>query len=200
MKAVKSGKKDEMRLLRRRIGDACKRSADFRDLTPVFGGGPHPCALMIIGEAPGRTETALGKPFVGRAGKFLEYLLKEGLKKERDEVYITNVVKVWPHVKTKRLKTRKPTDGEEAFFIPYLEEEIDIVRPEIILAVGKTAFSAIAPDEEFQSGAWAKDGAGRTVMPLYHPAYVLRRQRELKENTKKLLLALRKVKRRLEDG
>ncbi|MBI5345434.1 MAG: uracil-DNA glycosylase [Deltaproteobacteria bacterium] len=186
-----------MQRLRKRITAACMRSVDFRDALPVFGEGPLPCRLMIVGEAPGRTETRLKKPFVGRAGKFLEYLLKEGLRSGRDEVYITNVVKVWPHIKTARLKTRKPAPEEERFFIPYLKEEIGIVRPEVIVAVGKTAFSALSPGEEFRNGVWSKGVAKPMIMPIYHPAYVLRQQRKLKENTEYLIEALRKVKRRI---
>lgn len=150
---------------------------------------------MVVGEAPGRDETRERRPFVGKAGRFLISVLKDALRMHREELYITNVVKVWPTVKTKRLKTRKPTREEEAFFLPYLNGEISIVDPEIILAVGKTAFCAIVPGESFKPGVFVRDAQGRLVMPVYHPAYILRKQKSLKENTGELKAALKRIKR-----
>jgi len=159
----------------------------------VFGSGPAPCPIMIIGEAPGREETKVGLPFVGKAGRFLIGVLKDVFGRDRQELYITNVVKVWPTVETKRLKTRKPLREEEEFFIPYLEEEIRVVAPKVIIAVGKTAFSALVPGAEFAPGKWCDYGDGVPVMPVYHPSYLLRKQKSLPENTKRLKAALKKA-------
>ncbi|MBI5587333.1 MAG: uracil-DNA glycosylase [Deltaproteobacteria bacterium] len=188
-----AGKK--LKRLFTRIAAACRGNPSLKDAVPVFGAGVAPCDLMIIGEAPGREETRDALPFVGKAGKFLIAALKEVFGKDRDEFYITNVVKVWPRIETKRLKTRKPLKAEEEFFVPYLEKEIEIVRPRVILAVGKTAFSALAPDKEFKPGVWCDYGGGILLMPVYHPSYLLRKQKKLLENTKELKAALREVKK-----
>ena len=196
-KKLRRDRKREIESLRRRIRRACRRSPDFKDTVPVFGTGPVPCSLMVVGEAPGRVETREGRPFVGRAGKFFVSILEDVFGKKRDDIYITNVVKVWPTIKTKRLKTRTPTKKEEEFFRPFLTEEIRIVNPRVIVAVGKTAFSALVPGGEFRPGAWTEGPEGFSVMPVYHPAYLLRQQKKLKEHTDELKSALGKVRRRL---
>lgn len=152
---------------------------------------------MVVGEAPGRNEVAEGKPFVGKAGAFLVAILEEVFGCNRDAIYITNVVKLWPHLKTKRLKTRPPSLEEKALFTPYLLEEIEIVDPLVIIAVGKTAFSALAPDRVFTPGLLVKGVCGRDVMPVYHPAYILRKQRSLDEMTRDLKAALGEAAERL---
>ncbi|MBI5492822.1 MAG: uracil-DNA glycosylase [Deltaproteobacteria bacterium] len=187
-----------MERLRSKITRACAQRAEFRDSSPVFGDGPVPCGLMVIGEAPGRDETRFGRPFVGRAGGFFVAILEESFGMKREGFYITNVVKVWPNLPTKRKKTRKPLKEEEEFFIPFLEEEIKMVAPRVILAVGRTAFSALAPDKDFIPGEWAeRDGV--PVMPVYHPSYILRKQKSLQESLKALKKSLGKVRRKLEE-
>lgn len=167
--------------------------------TLVFSSGAAASGVMVIGEAPGREETREGLPFVGKAGRFLVMALKESLVSSRDEIYITNAVKIWPVVETKRLRTRKPTAEEEAFFRPCLLEEIRIVAPKAIVAVGKTAFHALLPDEEFVPGRWA-EFQGIPVMPVYHPAYILRRQKSLAESVASLKKALAEVRERALGG
>lgn len=180
--------------LRRRIA---KASAErFGGSVPVFGDGPVPCRLMVIGEAPGRDETRLGRPFVGKGGSFFVGVLEEALGLERDEIYITNVLKIWPNVETRRLRTRPPRMGEAEFFIPFLLEEIVMTDPVVIIAVGKTAFSALFPGEPFRPGHWA-EFEGRAVMPVYHPSYLLRRQKRLKESVAELKYSLESVKKKL---
>ncbi len=192
-----------MRGLFKRVSRASEGAPELEDAPLVFSTGPAPSALMIVGEAPGRNEVAEGKPFVGKAGAFLVSILEEVFGCGRDAIYITNVVKLWPHLKTKRLKTRPPTTEERALFTPYLLEEIELVDPRVIIAVGKTAFSALAPDRAFTPGLWVKGGGkgvcGRDVMPVYHPAYILRRQRSLSETTRDLKAALREAAERLKD-
>lgn len=191
-------RKKDMEELRSKITRACAQRAEFRDSKPVFGDGPVPCGLMVIGEAPGRDETRLGRPFVGRAGGFFTAILEESFAMKREELYITNVVKVWPNLPTKRLKTRKPMKEEEEFFIPFLEEEIRIIGPKVILAVGRTAFSALVPGRDFIPGEWAERG-NLPVMPVYHPSYILRKQKSLQESLKAIKKALVKVKKKLEE-
>ncbi len=187
-----------LKRLFKKISDTARlKHAGFTGETLVFGVGPCPCKVMVIGEAPGREETKLKTPFVGKAGRFLIGILKEVFGAERDGFYITNVVKFWPVIKTKRLKTRPPTPDEVKAFIPFLQKEIEIVSPAVIIAVGKTAFNAVAPDTDFVPGGWVAGYGGIPVMPVYHPAYILRKQRELGKNTKELKKALRKVMTRL---
>ena len=168
----------------------------FSGSKPVFGEGPVPCSLMALGEAPGRDETRLGRPFAGKGGSFFIQVFEETLRMKRDMVYISNVLKIWPNVETKRLRTRAPGKDEAEFFLPYLRKEIEIVDPRVILAVGKTAFSALLPGEEFRAGEWKVSG-GRKVMPVYHPSYILRRQKSLEASVNELKTALLKVKKEL---
>lgn len=186
----------EMERLRADIARACAREQSIKDAVPVFGHGPLPCAVMVVGEAPGRDETRLGLPFVGKAGRFLTTVMRDVFSLEREAFYITNVVKVWPTIETKRRKTRKPTKAEEAFFIEFLKREIELVSPKVIIAVGRTAFAALAPEADFTPGAWAERG-GRLIMAVYHPAYLLRRQKSLAEETARLKASLAEVKERL---
>ncbi len=187
-------KKNDLDLLGKSLRLACEKAGLSEGVSIVFGEGPAPCDIMIVGEAPGRDETKHGRPFIGRAGRFFISVLKEVFGRERDDFYITNVVKVWPTIKKQRLKTRKPTKDEVAFFLPFLMEEIRIIEPKAIVAAGKTALSSLAPDEDFKPGGWIKSDHGPAIMPVYHPAYLLRKQRSLKKNTVELKAALRKVR------
>ncbi|MBW7957069.1 MAG: uracil-DNA glycosylase [Deltaproteobacteria bacterium] len=180
--------------LRKRIAHAC--AVRFNGSVPVFGEGPLPCRLMVIGEAPGRDETRLGKPFVGKGGSFFVGVLEEALGLKRDEIYITNVLNIWPNVETRRRRTRPPESDEAGFFIPFLLEEISIVDPAVIITAGKTAFSALFPGKPFRPGEWAEFD-GRAVMPVYHPSYLLRRQKRLKESVAELKDSLKSVKKKL---
>lgn len=187
---------EEMERLRAGVARACASDHTLKDASVVFGQGPVPCRLMVVGEAPGRDETRFSTPFVGKAGKFLISVLRDVFGLEREAFYITNVVKLWPVIETKRKRTRKPTRAEEAFFIPFLRREIELVGPKVIIAVGRTAFAALAPGVEFTPGRWVESG-GLLIMPVYHPSYLLRRQKSLKEETERLKAALSEVKKRL---
>jgi DNA polymerase len=109
-------KTSELKKLRKAVILACKKHPAFKGAVPVFGEGPCPCDIMIVGEAPGRKETELKKPFVGRAGGFFTALFQDALKRPREKIYITNVVKVWLRIETRRGRTRPPTKKEESFF------------------------------------------------------------------------------------
>lgn len=184
---------DEIKRLRRSVAAAAKRRPEIGEKPLVFGTGPAPNPVMIVGEAPGRMETRQGKPFVGKAGSFFVSILEEISGRPRDDFYITNVIKFWPTLPTKRLKTRPPSKEERSFFAPYLEREIEAVSPEVIVAVGKTAFTALVPECDFTPGEWTKTPTGVPVMPVYHPAYILRRQKVLLENSEGLRKALKKA-------
>lgn len=154
----------------------------------VPGDGPLNARLMLIGEGPGRDEDLQGKPFVGRSGQLLtKTLAKTGF--ERSELYISNVVKYRPP------NNRTPSDEETAFWSDfYLFKEIKIIRPEVIVALGSSAAKALLGKETRLGAAKGKEFAlgPITLIPTYHPAYILRNPSALEELERALYLA-RKV-------
>jgi len=103
---------------------------------PVIGEGSHDAAIMFVGEAPGKTEAITGKPFCGAAGKFLSHLL-ESIGATREKVYITNVVKDRPQ------ENRDPTPEEIALYAPFLDRQIEIIRPKVIATLGRHSMSYV---------------------------------------------------------
>ncbi len=143
----------------------------------VYGEGDPCAALMVVGEGPGETEDKLGRPFVGRAGELLErMLLAIGLP--RAEVFIANTVKCRPtYDDGVRLRNRAPTPAEMANCRPYLDEQIAIVQPRAILALGApSAKSFLGPAFSItrQRGQWFEGPAGIPLLATFHPAYILR--------------------------
>ena len=142
----------------------------------VFGVGDPDAALMLVGEAPGRDEDQQGEPFVGAAGQLLtKILVAMGLG--RDHVYIANVLKCRPDTPGEAFGNRKPTADEMATCIPFLFEQVRIVRPRVIVALGGTALEGLLGQQKLSvtrmRGRWA-DFAGVPLMPTYHPSYLLR--------------------------
>lgn len=144
----------------------------------VFGEGPDAPRLMLIGEAPGEQESLLGRPFVGKAGKNLDHFLQlAGLK--RDEIYISNAVKIRPTKtgKTGRLSNRPPTREEIALFRPWLLREIEEVSPRIIATLGNVPLQAVTGEKVTIGEAHGQMRiAGETKLPLfalYHPASLI---------------------------
>jgi len=148
----------------------------------VFGNGPVPCDLMLIGEAPGADEDAQGLPFVGRAGQLLTKILESVNIKRPDDIYIANTVKCRPP------NNRAPLPKEQAACRPYLEAQIKLVKPKIILLAGAPAVKAILKSDTAMSkirGQWTKlPGTDIAVMPLFHPAYLLRNPQKTKGSPK----------------
>jgi DNA polymerase len=134
----------------------------------VPGDGNPDADVMLVGEAPGASEDKQGRPFVGRAGKLLEQLLAEaGLR--REDVYITNVVKARPP------GNRDPRAGEVAHHMPWLERELELVRPRLVVPLGRHALRHFAPDVKISDVHGRPLRAGdRELFPLYHPAAALR--------------------------
>ncbi|WP_320664306.1 uracil-DNA glycosylase [Prochlorococcus sp. MIT 1223] len=126
--------------------------------------------LMIVGEAPGAMEEELGQPFVGRSGKVLDDLFDSvGIDTQKD-AYICNVVKCRPP------KNRRPTKEEIQLNLPWLYQQIKLVDPLVIVLVGATSVEALLGIRGGISrlrGTW-QNWEGRLVMPLFHPAYLLR--------------------------
>lgn len=151
----------------------------YCEKTLVFGEGAEHPALMMIGEAPGGDEEKQGRPFVGKAGKNLSAFLEVvGLK--REEIYISNVVKLRPtksSPKTGKAVNRPPSSAEIAFFLPFLREEIEIVAPRVIVTLGNVPLKAVTGDPAASIGAYHGKpmtlADGRVLFALYHPAAVI---------------------------
>ncbi len=138
----------------------------------VFGDGNPDSAVIFIGEAPGANEDLQGKPFVGRAGKLLDWLL-QSIGQKREDIYITNVVKYRPP------QNRPPKPSEIEVFAPFLKEEIQIVNPKIIVPLGRFAMEKFLLKQQISKvhGKVVKinwQGMDLQVVPMYHPAAALR--------------------------
>ena len=136
----------------------------------VFGDGNPDAALMFIGEGPGQEEDRRGLPFVGRAGELLTQMIERGLEIPRSEVYICNIVKCRPP------KNRTPHPDEVASCKPFLDGQIDAVRPRTIVALGRPATSLLLGRDVSITrvrGTW-HEYRGIPLMPTFHPAYLLR--------------------------
>jgi uracil-DNA glycosylase len=136
----------------------------------VPGEGSPEAAIMVVGEAPGATEDELGRPFVGRAGKVLDELLAEaGLV--RADAWITNVVKARPP------KNRDPKAPEVAHCMPWLERELELVRPRLVVPLGRHALKHFAPAAKIgEVHGQVLEAGGRELFPLYHPAAAMYNQ------------------------
>jgi len=137
----------------------------------VPGEGSPNAPVMLVGEAPGATEDELGRPFVGRAGKLLGELLAEaGL--ERDDVWITNVVKARPP------GNRDPRAAEVAHCMPWLERELALIRPRLVVPLGRHALAHFAPAARIAEVHGREvESLGRALFPLYHPAAAMYNQK-----------------------
>ncbi len=144
----------------------------------VFGDGNIDSAVVLIGEAPGKNEDLQGKPFVGASGKFLNEMLEMiGLK--REDVYITNIVKYRPP------ENRDPTPEEKKAFLPYLQSQLEIIQPKVIVTLGRHSMNCFLPDLQISKVhgqpkrvrlSLKKDSDDTlevVILPLYHPAAAL---------------------------
>jgi len=143
----------------------------------VFGEGNLDAGLMLVGEAPGKEEVMANRPFQGPAGKVLNRLLERS-SIPRDQLWITNVVKIRPVVDTGRGPVNRPPRASEvAAHQGILREEIRIIGPKVILCLGATAASAlIHPNFRIgeERGRWFSGPEGSRLMATYHPSYLLR--------------------------
>jgi len=155
----------------------------------VFADGTGRSRLMFVGEAPGADEDATGVPFVGRAGQLLTKMIEAGMGLSRSDVYIANVLKCRPP------GNRNPEPAEIASCRPYLDAQIALVRPSVLVALGKFAAQFLLETEEPISrlrGRWG-DRHGIPVMPTYHPSFLLRQPDRKKEAWEDLQLVLHKL-------
>ena len=154
----------------------------------VFSRGNPEADLMVIGEAPGRDEDIQGKPFVGRSGQLLDRMLA-AIALSEDDFYVTNVVNWRPP------KNRNPTTDEIEMCRPFLNKHIELAKPKVLLLVGGISMTALTGQTGIMKnhGQWREVTiAGQTypALPLYHPAFLLRRP-ELKKDAWRDLLILR---------
>jgi len=143
----------------------------------VFGVGNIDSPLMFVGEAPGADEDEQGEPFVGKAGQLLTKII-ETMGLSRADVYIANILKCRPDTPGESAGNRKPTPAEMATCIPYLHEQIDLIRPQVLVALGGTAVEGLLGKTV---GIMKLRGTWKTyreipLMPTYHPAFLLRNQ------------------------
>jgi uracil-DNA glycosylase len=161
---------NSLETLRAAIGDCqrCKLAPHRTNL--VFGVGNPRARLMFVGEGPGADEDAQGEPFVGRAGQLLTEIITKGMRLARSDVYIANVIKCRPP------GNRNPEPDEVASCEPFLVRQIELIAPEVIVALGKFAVQTLlrtkTPITQLR-GRWF-DYHGTPLMPTFHPAYLLR--------------------------
>ncbi len=154
----------------------CKLCEGRSRLVP--GDGSSEARIMLIGEAPGKNEDLQGRPFVGSAGKILADLLAS-IDLQREDVYITNVVKCRPPM------NRDPLPEEISCCAEYLEQEVDIIRPELIVLLGRHAMEHFLPGLKISvDHGNPKRRGGQVYFPVYHPAAAIY-QRSLMETVQK---------------
>ncbi len=161
-------RQNELDRLHEEIAACEKCSLHKTRLNPVPGEGPVDAKLMFIGEAPGAREDESGRPFVGRSGDFLTTLIS-GIGLSRSDVFITSILKSRPP------KNRSPTRSEIEACRPYLERQIEIINPQIIVLLGGVAVSSIiGPWKMAEAHGKFYGGGDRTFFITYHPAAALR--------------------------
>jgi len=170
--------------------NACKLRAACTQT--VFGVGDEQADWLFVGEGPGADEDALGEPFVGQAGKLLDNMLMAIKLKRGRDVYIANIVKCRPP------GNRNPEADEIATCLPYLQRQIELIQPKLIVALGKVASNALLGRDATLASLRSKlheyrVTAGSSAIPLivtYHPAYLLRSPSEKAKAWQDLLMAV----------
>jgi DNA polymerase len=177
-----------LQILREEIGDCTRCPLHKGRNKLVFADGDPNARLMFVGEGPGADEDAQGLPFVGRAGQLLNNMIAAmGLK--REEVYIANVVKCRPP------GNRTPEPEEANTCSPFLFRQIDIVRPQVLVALGATAATYLLGTKQPLAGLRGRVHAvrGTQLIVTYHPAYLLRDPRQKKEAWADLQIAMKEL-------
>ncbi|HUR56545.1 MAG TPA: uracil-DNA glycosylase [Opitutaceae bacterium] len=147
----------------------------------VVGVGSLDAKIMFVGEAPGGEEEIKGEPFVGPAGQLLTKMI-QGMGLKREEVYIGNIMNWRPQMPTAagndQVGNRPPSEAEMRYCLPYLRAQVEVVNPDLLVALGKTAVEGLLGFGRFKTlgearGLW-HEFAGKPLMVTYHPSYILR--------------------------
>jgi DNA polymerase len=175
---------DALAAIRADIGDQCSRCKlhTLGRKQIVFGVGNPDADLMFVGEAPGADEDVQGVPFVGRAGQLLTKII-EAIDLKRDDVYIANVIKCRPP------QNRNPEQDEVETCEPFLFQQIDVIKPKVIVTLGKFAAQSLLRTETPISQLRGRqfEYRGAKLIPTFHPAFLLRNpsaKREVWEDMK----------------
>ena len=188
-----------LELLKKKANKCLKCRLSTTRNNVVFGEGSPHARIMFIGEGPGRQEDLTGRPFVGRAGELLTRIIENGMSLKRDDVYIANLVKCRPSVYLKMQKDRPPDRDEMLACVHFLHEQVDIIKPRVIIALGSPAAKYLLETDTGITRLRGKWGSFMDipVMPTYHPSYVLRNggdksplRKEVWEDIKKVLAYL----------
>ncbi|MCL4226903.1 MAG: uracil-DNA glycosylase [Myxococcales bacterium] len=189
--AAVGGARRTLAAIRAELGDCqrCKLSATRTHL--VFGVGPEPAPLLFVGEAPGADEDRLGDPFVGKAGELLDRMI-EAMGWGRGDVYIANVLKCRPP------GNRNPEPDEVAACRPFLDAQLEAVRPRVIVTLGRPAANVVLGRDAPISALRGRfhEHRGVPVMPTFHPAYLLRepaRKRDTWSDLKQVIAELERL-------
>ena len=186
--ATPAGHPAALQLIREDIGD-CTRCALHKGRHKiVFADGDPNAHLMFVGEGPGADEDAQGLPFVGRAGQLLNNMIA-AMGLQREQVYIANVVKCRPP------NNRTPEPDEANTCLPFLWRQIDVVRPQVLVALGATAATYLLGQRQPLAGLRGRVHSvrGSSLIVTYHPAYLLRDPRQKKEAWADLQIAMREL-------
>ncbi|KPK02595.1 MAG: hypothetical protein AMK71_01730 [Nitrospira bacterium SG8_35_4] len=167
------GRDEALIRLREEIGDCTRCTLSRNRKNIVFGEGFAEAELMFIGEGPGRDEDIQARPFVGSAGKLLTSLI-EKMGMTREGVYIANIVKCRPP------NNRDPEDDEISACMPFVERQIEIIRPKVIITLGRVSSQALLNTKVPISRLRGTFFHHRDipVMPTFHPAYLLRNPKD----------------------
>jgi len=172
--AEKAAAFDELRTRALACGRCPNLAASRKNV--VFGVGNINAELMFVGEAPGADEDEQAEPFVGKAGQLLTKII-QAMGLQRGDVYIGNILKCRPDMPPGSPGNRKPTPAEMQTCIPYLHEQIDLIHPKVLVALGGTAMEGLLNKTGITKlrGNW-HSYRGIPLMPTYHPSYLLRNQ------------------------
>jgi len=176
------------------LNDATCRSHIYAGKKVVFGVGSLAASIMFVGEAPGGDEEDQGEPFVGRAGQLLNKMIK-AMGLERGQVYIGNILNWRPEMGSRnpdgsQTGNRPPTAQEMAYCLPFIRAQIAIIRPKVLVALGKTAVDGLLGADRFKSmgaarGTW-HSYADTPLRASYHPSYLLRQEGLTSASAKKI--------------
>jgi len=160
-----------MKNLKKRIQTCTKCPLHKTRNKSIFGEGNQNAEILLIGEAPGGKEDKIGRPFIGKSGQLLEKILEACGFTRETHVFISNIVRCRPP------NNRVPSTAEIETCIPYLMEQIELINPQIIITLGATSLKKLLGNESYKiskvRGNWIKWN-NRLVMPVYHPAALLR--------------------------